>query len=253
MEPPDNAPKEFCENPTCENPGTHVVSVSTQKPGDQKRTLCTACEEAYSWGVQHGTMAAQVAYPQLSQLLAAGFVLLTWNRSDPSKQGPFEAWAYRGPLDLLVAEPIRFGAGPSPVQALAALELQLAAGGEPAPRATASRAAPGEAAGSRCPVAPKISLPQVDERQFATILAALRRRQCDLLPSGSPIDSGIEEIATDGGRLRPLGVREIDRLCEALNTESASACGLQIAPPPREQSDQPGSLRPRPGCAGDAE
>jgi hypothetical protein len=28
------------------------------KPGDEKRTLCAACEEAYTWGVQHGRMTA---------------------------------------------------------------------------------------------------------------------------------------------------------------------------------------------------
>ena len=49
--------KDFCENPLCENAAFKEVSVSVRKSGDQKRTLCAACEEAYSWGVQHGRMA----------------------------------------------------------------------------------------------------------------------------------------------------------------------------------------------------
>ena len=50
--------KEFCDNPCCENPGVKDVSVSVNGPGDQQRTLCAACEEAYSWGVQHGHFTA---------------------------------------------------------------------------------------------------------------------------------------------------------------------------------------------------
>ena len=50
---------EFCENDYCDNPGAKVVPVSADTPSDQERTLCTACEEAYTWGVQHGTMVAQ--------------------------------------------------------------------------------------------------------------------------------------------------------------------------------------------------
>ena len=44
----------FCENPCCENEGSKEVPVSVNGPGDQQRTLCAVCEEAYSWGVQHG-------------------------------------------------------------------------------------------------------------------------------------------------------------------------------------------------------
>ena len=52
--------KEFCENEYCENPGAKVVPVSVDKPSDQRRTLCIPCEEAYTWGVQHGTMRGKV-------------------------------------------------------------------------------------------------------------------------------------------------------------------------------------------------
>lgn len=43
----------YCQNPLCENEASKIVSVSVDKPSDQKRSLCAICEEAYSWGVQH--------------------------------------------------------------------------------------------------------------------------------------------------------------------------------------------------------
>ena len=52
--------KEFCENPYCENTGSREVPVSVSRPSDQRRTLCATCEEAYTWGVQHGSMSAKV-------------------------------------------------------------------------------------------------------------------------------------------------------------------------------------------------
>lgn len=50
--------KRHCQNPLCENTATNVVAVSVDKPSDQQRSLCAICEEAYSWGVQHGCMTA---------------------------------------------------------------------------------------------------------------------------------------------------------------------------------------------------
>ena len=50
--------KPFCDNPNCESPGFKEVPVSVNKPSDQKRTLCATCEEAYTWGVQHGMIVA---------------------------------------------------------------------------------------------------------------------------------------------------------------------------------------------------
>jgi len=120
--------KDFCQNQYCGNPGARVVQVSVEGPGDQKRTLCTACEEAYTWGVQHGTIAAQArsALPHLHEFLKKdGFMISTRNDGDPSEHGPFEAWAYRGPLDLQVAAPVTFGVGASIQDALHALESQL--------------------------------------------------------------------------------------------------------------------------------
>lgn len=96
----------FCNNRSCANPGFKMVPVS----------------------VQHGATSAQAksAQPNLSRFLKKdGFVILTRNDDDPSRQGPFEAWAYRGPLDLRAATPVTFGVGMSVPDALDALELQL--------------------------------------------------------------------------------------------------------------------------------
>jgi hypothetical protein len=120
--------KDFCENQYCENSGAKVVAVSVDKPSDQKRTLCVPCEEAYTWGVQHRTITAQSQpmRPHLDRFLKKdGFAILTRNDGDPSKHGPFEAWAYEGPLDLQAATPVTFGVGTSVTDALDALELQL--------------------------------------------------------------------------------------------------------------------------------
>ena len=56
-----------------------------------------------------------------------GFVILARNDDDPSANGPFEAWAYQGPLDFHTAKPVTFGVGTSVPDAIDALELQLAA------------------------------------------------------------------------------------------------------------------------------
>lgn len=50
----------FCENPCCENPGQGEVAVSVGGPADEKRTLCVACEEVYTWGLQHGRILAEL-------------------------------------------------------------------------------------------------------------------------------------------------------------------------------------------------
>ena len=49
--------KTYCENPLCKNRSVKEVSVSVRIPADQVRALCSTCEEAYTWGVQHGQMA----------------------------------------------------------------------------------------------------------------------------------------------------------------------------------------------------
>ena len=49
---------EYCENPLCQNRSTKNVPVSVDKPSDQKRSLCATCQEACTWGVQHGRMSS---------------------------------------------------------------------------------------------------------------------------------------------------------------------------------------------------
>ena len=46
--------EEYCQNPLCANKAAKEVLVSVEAPGDQARLLCAACEEVYTWGVQHG-------------------------------------------------------------------------------------------------------------------------------------------------------------------------------------------------------
>jgi hypothetical protein len=59
-------------------------------------------------------------------LRGEGFVVLGMNRGDASPGLPFEAWAYRGPLDFDAASPVVFGLGANPIEALNALTHQLA-------------------------------------------------------------------------------------------------------------------------------
>ena len=47
--------EEYCQNPLCENRAAKEVLASVEAPGDQARLLCAACEEVYTWGVQHGS------------------------------------------------------------------------------------------------------------------------------------------------------------------------------------------------------
>jgi len=46
----------YCQNTFCQNEAIKEVPVSVDKPGDQVRALCAACEEAYTWGVQQGSI-----------------------------------------------------------------------------------------------------------------------------------------------------------------------------------------------------
>ena len=57
-----------------------------------------------------------------------GFVVLAQNKTDPSPEAPFEAWAYRGPLDFQIARPVTFGLGADIHETLEALNLKLSEG-----------------------------------------------------------------------------------------------------------------------------
>jgi hypothetical protein len=66
--------KDYCENEYCESPGAKVVPVSVCKPSDQTRTLCVACEEVYTWGVQHGRITSQTKEVWLVAVADRGIV-----------------------------------------------------------------------------------------------------------------------------------------------------------------------------------
>ena len=60
----------------------------------------------------------------------------------------------------------------------------------------------------------------VNDRQLATILAALRFHQSENLQgNGVVLDQPTSEIATDGGRLKALEYDEVEILCQMLNIE----------------------------------
>lgn len=46
--------EKYCQNPLCENEAVKMVLVSLDKQANRKRALCAACQEVYTWGVQHG-------------------------------------------------------------------------------------------------------------------------------------------------------------------------------------------------------
>ena len=46
--------KTYCDNPLCQSQSAKEVPASVETPADQVRALCAACEEAHTWGVQHG-------------------------------------------------------------------------------------------------------------------------------------------------------------------------------------------------------
>jgi len=53
-----------------------------------------------------------------------GFLVVT-EQPDDSPDQRIEVWAYRGPLDFAVAEPVCFGVGPDLASALQALDDHL--------------------------------------------------------------------------------------------------------------------------------
>ena len=78
----------------------------------------------------------------------------------------------------------------------------------------------------------------VNERQLATLLAALRFHQDENLQGNVVIpDESIKEIASDSGSLTPLSFDEVDALCEQLNNDSL--IGLTVSLPPTESGHPP--------------
>jgi len=98
--------KEHCENPLCESRSVKEVPVSVRKHGDQVRALCATCEEAYTWGVQHGKMSVQKR--KVWMLAIADKGLIVHARAFNSKKDAEKALAeylrcyesYDGPDDI---------------------------------------------------------------------------------------------------------------------------------------------------------
>jgi len=215
---------EFCDNPHCDNPGVKEVPVSVKRASDQVRTLCAPCEEAYTWGLQHGQMAAEFGRVN-AFLKEGGFILLAENREDPNRGAPLEAWAYSGELNFDTATPMTFGLGANLTDAIGALDHHLT--GQHAPSGLSMRFRP--------------AMLRANDRELATILAALRFHQAENLQgSGEILDRAIGEIATDTGKLTPLDFHEVEDLCEKLNCgEFRSPAGLTIEPPHEDSGDEP--------------
>ena len=100
---------------------------------DENRLSCDAKGRRCVRTVWHGkefadqtpTDMAEDGLTAMNRFLNDGFVTLTLNpANDPGSM--FEAWAYSGPLDFNKAAPVRFGLGSSPVNAVLALQQQLA-------------------------------------------------------------------------------------------------------------------------------
>jgi hypothetical protein len=98
--------KDYCENEYCESSGAKVVSVSVSKPSDQTRTLCAACEEVYTWGVQHGRITSQTKEVWLVAIADRGIV--SHVQAYPDAKTAIKALAaylaefneYTGPADI---------------------------------------------------------------------------------------------------------------------------------------------------------
>ena len=46
--------EKLCQNPVCRRKAVKEMSVTVNGAGQEKRALCAACLEVYTWGVQHG-------------------------------------------------------------------------------------------------------------------------------------------------------------------------------------------------------
>jgi hypothetical protein len=173
----------------------------------------------------------------LEFLRSQSFVILARNRENRKGQ-EYEAWAYKGPLDFEKAEPQRFGLGSSPASALEALDWQLTALAKASPAPLATPLPP--VTPRSAPVKRESGRPfPFDERELATILAALRYHQDENLQAHPTIpDQFIRDIATNGSILKPLTFHEVNALCERLN-DVRSQVGLRIEPPPNDKGKEP--------------
>jgi len=78
-------------------------------------------------GEQSGHGRDKPILPHLSRFLEKeSFIIVVRNDADPSRYGPFEAWAFEGPLDFGSAGAVTFGVGGDIHEALYALNAQSA-------------------------------------------------------------------------------------------------------------------------------
>lgn len=92
---------------------------------------------------------------------------------------------------------------------------------------------------------------KVDERQLATILAALRLWQDKRLNRG-PDMAALREIATDAGQFEGLTADEIEALCEEINLGEEATVG-RAKPPAGGSDDDPTPKMRRYLVTGDTE
>ena len=239
--------KEFCENQYCENPGAKMVPVSVKRASDQQRTLCVPCEEAYTWGVQHGTMTAQakpltlpdgdadVNRPVCHQcggsfrIDAAG--IANHIRGDGAidhdldadhvpyqiQEGmPVITRIYEGKLQILCC-PTNDRTGQPGItrpDVVGCGSSNLTREGDVIQCNNCGIWIEGQEHGQWQDAITVHLTP----RELATVLAALRFHQAENLQGDSDIpDQFIRSIATDVGRFTPLSGEEIDVLCIRLN------------------------------------
>jgi len=146
---------------------------------------------------------------QLQRFLTdKGFIILGQNQHDPHPDQPFEAWAYQGPLDFRVAQPLTFGQGPTLIEALSALDGQLCrSGAQIAPIRPAS--------GHRIPPPPQESDPEPLWRVLHTIdvnaadanTAAVAAHQMMKDPQSWP---PVLEVMDSQGHVQRVDLAEVD-------------------------------------------
>ena len=97
--------KTYCENTNCKNRSTKEVPISVDKLSDETRSLCATCQEAYSWGLQHGTMVSK--HKQLWLVAIADKGIVVYTRAYPDESAAIKGVAeylkdyqrYQGPAN----------------------------------------------------------------------------------------------------------------------------------------------------------
>ena len=81
--------KTFCDNTYCETEAVEEVPVSVNRSGDQQRSLCATCFEAYTWGVQHGRITYQKQKVWVLAIAEKGIItyIQTYQRRREAQKG----------------------------------------------------------------------------------------------------------------------------------------------------------------------